>query len=118
MARQLRLGLRRSQPFSRDSFVDGPSNRIATSAIDAWPSWPGRAMALVGPEGAGKTHLAHAWARAAGARVLDREAPDLTEADGRPVVVEDVDRGVPAEALFHLINLAARDGGGLLLTAR
>jgi chromosomal replication initiation ATPase DnaA len=29
-----------------------------------------------------------------------------------------VDRGAPDEALFHLINLAARPGGGLLLTAR
>jgi chromosomal replication initiation ATPase DnaA len=34
------------------------------------------------------------------------------------VLLEDVDRGVADENLFHLINLAARDGGGLLLTAR
>jgi chromosomal replication initiation ATPase DnaA len=33
--------------------------------------------------------------------------------------VEDVDRGVDEETLFHLINLAGRSrGGGLLLTAR
>jgi chromosomal replication initiation ATPase DnaA len=50
--------------------------------------------------------------------VLDRQAPDIPAAAGRPVVLEDIDRGVPAEALFHLINLAAREGGGLLLTAR
>jgi chromosomal replication initiation ATPase DnaA len=34
------------------------------------------------------------------------------------VLVEDVDQGVEAEALFHLINMAAQPGGGLLLTAR
>ena len=37
---------------------------------------------------------------------------------GRPVLIEDVDRGVDAEALFHLINAAGHEGGGLLLTAR
>ena len=48
---------------------------------------------------------------------LDRSAPDLAT-DGRPVLVEDVDRGMDAEALFHLINRAGEVGGGLLLTAR
>ena len=32
--------------------------------------------------------------------------------------MEDGDQGVDAEALFHLINLAAHDGASLLLTAR
>jgi chromosomal replication initiation ATPase DnaA len=49
---------------------------------------------------------------------LDRETPDVAAAAGRPVLLEDVDRGVDPEALFHLINLAAHKGGGLLLTAR
>jgi chromosomal replication initiation ATPase DnaA len=118
VARQLRLGLRRPAPYSRDAFVEGPSNRDAVQALDAWPTWPGRRLAVFGPEGAGKTHLARIWVEKAGAVELGREAPDLALADGRPVLVEDVDRGVPAEALFHLINLAERDGGGLLLTAR
>ena len=50
--------------------------------------------------------------------VLEREAPNLAAADGRPALLEDVDEGAPDEALFHLINIAARPGGGLLLTAR
>jgi chromosomal replication initiation ATPase DnaA len=49
---------------------------------------------------------------------LDRNAPDLARPDRGPVLIEDVDRGFDAEALFHLINMAAREGGGLLLTAR
>src|SRR5262249_54466408 len=85
---------------------------------DAWPRWPGGAMALIGPEGVGKTHLARAWARDAGAQVLDRSRPDVAAAAGRPVLVEDVDQGLGDEALFHLINLAGQPGGGLLLTAR
>lgn len=118
MARQLRLRLGRPAAYARDEFVQGPSNAEAVAAVDAWPRWHGGCLAVVGPEGAGKTHLARAWATAAGAAVLDREAPDIARAADGPVLLEDVDQGAPAEALFHLINMAARDGGGLLLTAR
>jgi chromosomal replication initiation ATPase DnaA len=118
MARQLRLGLRRPAAHTRDTFVQGASNTDALAALDAWPRWPGGALVLVGPEGVGKTHLARAWAAAAKAVILDRAAPDVPSAQGRPVLMEDVDQGVDAEALFHLINLAAHDGASLLLTAR
>jgi chromosomal replication initiation ATPase DnaA len=118
MARQLRLRLGRPASHSRESFVAGPSNAQATAALDAWPRWPGGCLALVGPEGVGKTHLARAWAQAAGARILDHGEADPAAAAGTPVLLEDVDRGVSEEALFHLITLAPRPGGGLLLTAR
>ena len=118
MARQLRLSLKRPASYTRDELVHGASNAEATAAIDAWPRWPGGCLALVGPTSAGKTHLAHAWAGNVRAVVLDRLAPDVARAAGHPVLVEDVDQGVDEEALFHLINLAARKGGGLLVTAR
>jgi chromosomal replication initiation ATPase DnaA len=118
MARQLRLSLEREGVFSFDEFVRGPSNAEAAAAVEAWPAWRGGCLALVGPKGVGKSHLARAWASAAGALVLDADGPDVTTAEGRPVLLEDADRGCPGEALFHLINLAAREGGGLLLTAR
>lgn len=118
MARQLRLRLDRPAAFSRDEFVAGPSNAVAAAAVDAWPAWLGGAIALVGPEGAGKSHLARSWAAQVGAAVMDRTDPDLAGAAGRPVLIEDVDQGMPDEALFHLINMAAREGNGMLLTAR
>ena len=118
MARQLRLSLGREGPPSFDDFVRGPSNAEAVAAVEAWPAWREGCLALVGPKGAGKSHLARAWAEAADALVLDPEAPDVIAAAGRPVLLEDADRGVSTEGLFHLINLAARPGGGLLLTAR
>ncbi|MBW8815878.1 MAG: chromosomal replication initiator DnaA [Caulobacterales bacterium] len=118
MARQLRLSLGRSHLASFDDFVRGPSNADAAAAVEAWPAWPGGCLALIGPEGSGKSHLAQAWARRAGAQTLAAAEPDIAAAAGRPVLLEDADRGVPSESLFHLINLAARDGGGLLLTAR
>jgi len=118
MARQLRLSLRRPAAHTRESFIRGASNAQAVSALDAWPRWPGGTLVLVGPEGVGKTHLAKAWAAAHRAAVLDRETPDVAAAAGRPALVEDVDRGCPAEDLFHLINQAPLPGAGLLLTAR
>jgi chromosomal replication initiation ATPase DnaA len=115
---QLRLNLRRPVTYGRDAFIPGPSNAHALELVDAWPAWPGGALALVGPEAVGKTHVARCWAERAGAVVLDRDAPDIAAAAGRPVLVEDIDRGIADEALFHLINMAGREGGGLLLTAR
>ena len=118
MTRQLRLKLRRPVSYAREDFVLGPSNAQARAALDAWPAWPGGALVLFGPEGVGKSHLARGWAERAGAVVLDRQAPDVAAAGGGPALLEDVDQGVDDEALFHLINMAGREGCGLLLTAR
>lgn len=118
MPRQLRLSLRRPASFRRQDFVAGPSNAVALAAVNAWPNWHGGCLALAGPEGVGKSHLARIWAAETGATILDREAPDLAAARQGPVLVEDVDRGIDDESLFHLINMAARQDAGLLLTAR
>lgn len=118
MARQLRLNLGRDGAPSFDDFVRGDSNAEALAAVESWPAWRDGCLTLIGPQGAGKSHLAHAWAAAADALILDPATPDVTVAAGRPVLLEDADREVPPEGLFHLINLAARTGGGLLLTAR
>lgn len=118
MTRQLRLRLERGGSPSLDEFARGASNAEAVAAVEAWPAWRGGCLAMVGPQGAGKSHLARAWAAAAGALVVAPELADASVAAGRPVLVEDADRGVSSEALFHLINLAGREGGGLLLTAR
>ncbi|WP_347340377.1 chromosomal replication initiator DnaA [Phenylobacterium glaciei] len=116
--RQLRLSLRRPVSYARREFSHGPSNAQAIAALDAWPAWHGGCLVLVGDEGSGKTHLAQGWAAQARALVLDRGANDIAAANGRPVLVEDVDQGIDAETLFHLINMAGHDGGSLLLTAR
>jgi chromosomal replication initiation ATPase DnaA len=121
-ARQLRLDLGVSAPFRRADFIVSPANADALKALDAWPQWHGGCLTLVGPTGSGKSHLAHTWADAAGAAVLATEsaadAHALARLAGRPVLLEDADRGVGDEVLFHLINMAGARGAGLLLTAR
>lgn len=118
MARQLRLSLGRDTQPSFDAFVRGPSNAEALSLVESWPRWRDGCLAILGPKGVGKSHLARAWAAEVGALIVDARDPDIEAAAGRPVLLEDADRGVSTEGLFHLINLAAREGGGLLLTGR
>ena len=111
MGRQLRLGLSRALRSGRADFVVSAANAEAVRQLDAWPQWPGGALALVGPAGSGKSHLAAVWTERAGALPPDTAAPLA------PVVFEDVDRAPADEALFHLLNSAA-ERGGVLLTAR
>ncbi|MCK0208775.1 DnaA/Hda family protein [Starkeya koreensis] len=122
-ARQLPLDLPHADSRTRDDFLPGPANEAALALIEAWPDWPARALALVGPEGAGKSHLAAIFAQASGAPIvaaaeLDADAlPGLLA--GRALVVEDLGEGeVPEAALFHLLNLVGEQGAHLLLTTR
>ncbi len=64
--RQLALALDHATSFAREDFLAGPSNAAALSLIERWPDWPDRVMALAGPEGSGKSHLASIWARGRG----------------------------------------------------
>ena len=121
LSRQFRLKLERTETFRREDFVVSAANAQAVRAIDSWPGWPGGALALVGPEGSGKSHLASAWAAASGAAVIPVKGKvDLGSLLGRPVLYEDADRDGARrdEMLFHLFNMAGQAGTGLLLTGR
>ncbi len=121
--RQLTLDWPHQPSFAREDFLLAPSNRDALRAIDQWPDWAGRMLLLVGPEGAGKSHLATVWAGAAGAVTLRAEtlSEATLEAGARAsaLLIEDADRVGPAETdLFHLVNAALQNDVWLLLTAR
>ncbi|HEY3796963.1 MAG TPA: chromosomal replication initiator DnaA [Caulobacteraceae bacterium] len=117
MARQLRLKLGRPSSYARGEFILSDTNRPAIAILDDWPNWHGGCLALIGPEGSGKSHLARGWAESVGALILEPCNTDLAEAPGRPVMMDDADKADP-ETLFHLINMAGGVGGGLLLTGR
>jgi chromosomal replication initiation ATPase DnaA len=119
--RQLAFDLPSAEAMTRADFFVTPSNALALQMVESWQAWPGRKLLLIGPEGAGKTHLAQVWAAAAGAIILparDLGGVDIARLAGRAVAVEDADRIGSAEAaLFHLHNLITLDAA-LLLTAR
>jgi chromosomal replication initiation ATPase DnaA len=125
MQQQLSLALPVRPALGRGDFFVSEANATALAAIEGWQGWPGRKMVLTGPEGAGKTHLAHVWAALAGASIVqasalaEAEIPALARA---PVAVEDADRiagdRAAEAALFHLHNLVLAEGKALLVTAR
>lgn len=125
MPEQLTFDLPVRPALGREDFFVSPSNAMAVAALEEWQDWPLRRLVLTGPEGAGKTHLAHVWAALTRARIVpagalaDTGIAALAEA---PVVVEDADRLAgnrsAEEPLFHLVNRMAETGQPLLLTAQ
>lgn len=117
--RQLALALPVRPALRREDFLVTGANADAVAWLDRWPDWPAPALALYGPAGCGKSHLAEVWRARSGAGLL--RAADLIDADllalaARPQVVEDVDGGVDERKLLHLYNMLAERGGSLLLT--
>jgi len=119
---QMPLDLGGGPSYAAADFLVADSNRDAHAAIDGWTGWRTQALALVGPEGSGKTHLAHLFAARSGVPIVgaDHLRPDAVPglAEAAAVAVEDVDRGVDEPALLHLFNLSHERGRRLLLTGR
>lgn len=121
--RQLVLALDHSVSFARDDFLRGPSNAAALTLVDRWPDWPDRIVAVIGPEGSGKSHLAAIWAEVTGARVLSAKLLCITDLPAAFVtgalVLEDLEfAGLDERALFHFLNLAREQGAFVLITSR
>lgn len=124
MPRQLVFELGHRTARGRDDFLVGPSNATAVALIDAWPAWPGPAVAISGPQGSGKTHLAEVWREMSGAVSID--AAELAGANvpalvaARAIIVEDVAtlNDEAERTFFHLLNLVKEEGAFLLMTAR
>jgi len=121
--RQLPLALGFSEKLGLEDFLPGPSNAAALALVERWPDWPARTVALIGPEGSGKSHLAAIWAKTAGARSIAchaiAPATVPTALATGALAIEDLREGAGDEAaLFHLLNLAREQGDFVLITAR
>ena len=125
MIQQLIFDLPVGARLTRADFCVTPANALALAAVDAWRTWPNNKMLVVGPEGAGKSHLAQIWASDANAVLVPATQLAVTDisalAAHRAVGIEDADTlaGDPAAeaALFHLHNLLATSGS-LLVTGK
>ena len=106
---------------SPSALVVTAANAEAARLLTQWRTWPGGALALVGPKGSGKTHLALAWALENGARQLTPDAaPEegaaLFEAASGRLLIEDVDVDGADGLLWRVLDLARARAGAVLLT--
>ena len=119
---QIPLDLGLPPAFGREDFVESTCNCAALAAVESWPDWEGNSLAILGPTGSGKTHLAHIFAARSNARFIDpaKPFPDLSSSfSGRALVLEVPDDWTMDETgLFHMLNQARETGKSLLLTAR
>lgn len=124
-SRQLALELPHRSAFGMEDFLVADCNREAVPWIDRWPDWPSPLLILSGPEGCGKTHLAHVWQAKSRAVFLDVAELAVADPGAYPesfaLVIENVVAGLGEQAehkLFHLYNMAKDSGGWLLVTSR
>jgi chromosomal replication initiation ATPase DnaA len=119
--RQLVLDLPHRTALGRDDFLVARCNKAAVEWIDRWPNWPGPALALCGPGGSGKSHLAAVWQSRSEADSVDPGGIAAVIAGGdlpaAHLVIEDIQAPDDEEALLHLYNRVAERGGTLLLTS-
>jgi len=126
MMSQLPLDLGHRTALGGADFHVAASNREAVAWLDRWPDWPAGGLAVHGPPGSGKTHLAHVWADRAAARLIGPADlagldPHRVSAAG-PVAIDALgDAPLDAEAerrLLHLYNALVASGRTLLLLGR
>ncbi len=119
---QLPLDLGHRPALGRTDFLVVPSNAAAVAWLDRWPQWPAPALALSGPPGSGKSHLAHVFAARAGAPIIEpsslatERVPALL-GGASAAVVDEAERAAEAP-LLHLYNLLAERRGHLLIVSR
>jgi chromosomal replication initiation ATPase DnaA len=114
-ARQLPLDLPVRPAMGAADFVVSASNRDAVAWLDRWPDWPGAVLAIYGPAGCGKSHLAYVWQARSGARFLEAALGERLPEAGS-LILDGL--RLPEEELFHLINHVRAQGGSLLLLDR
>jgi chromosomal replication initiation ATPase DnaA len=103
-----------------DDFFVSQANAQAYAMLGAPDTWPERKLALIGPKGSGKSHLARifqSWT--AGLLVAAATLKADFRSDAKTIIIEDLEN-LPAaaeEAVFHLHNNLRNAGGTLLLTS-
>lgn len=120
---QIPLDLGHREALGRADFFVAPCNEDAVVWLDTWPDWPAPALCIYGPDGCGKSHLAHVWRARSGAVAVEgadlaAKGPARVLGDAKAAVFDNADAGTDDAALLHLYNMLADRRGHLLLTAK
>lgn len=101
--------------YSAADFITDASNQAALAFLADPGAWPDGRLALHGPAGVGKTHLAHVlgWPLLMGS-ALRGLPPQPVE----PSIIDDADMVPEPAALLHAINAAREARQPLLLLGR
>lgn len=122
MAEQLIFDLPVRDSRARGDFFVSEANALALARLEDPALWPNRKLVLVGPEGAGKTHLAHVWAERTGALLMTPASLDGLDIPGieSAVALDDAESLTreQEEAVFHLHNHLGASALPFLLIAR
>ncbi len=118
--RQLAFRFPQHATYDSDALIPSPANADALTWVASPQTWPNLRLALYGPEGAGKTHLLHAFAERHRAVLFPgetlRRLPDMPP--NTPLAIDDADTVPEPQALLHLLNAAAEARLPVLLAGR
>lgn len=120
MADQLAFDWPTGVALGPDDFFVSQANAQAFAMVSAPDSWPEGKLAITGPTGAGKSHLAGIFRAQADALLLNAiDIPAGFRTEALAIVIEDMEHLPRAseEAVFHLHNNLRASGGLLLMTA-
>ncbi len=128
--RQLPIKFPHRPSLDKEDFFVAPCNIEAVEMIDQWPNWPHFAICIYGGEGCGKSHLANVFANnisaydnypyripCVQAKDIKLDTPHKLFSQHRCLIVENLNRKINYEAMFHLYNLYRNEGGFILFTA-
>ena len=103
-----------------DDFFGSEANAQAYAMLGTPETWPERKLALIGPKGSGKSHLARVFQSQNNALLLEAAMIGAEfRTDAATIIIEDIERLPPhaEEAVFHLHNNLRNAQGTLLLTS-
>ena len=114
------LNFKYKEEYREQDFILSESNKEAFNILKNWHLGWGIApypsiISLIGPQGSGKTHLAHLWKRYSGASFLS-ESSDYAILSN--LIIEDIDSTKIVEKdFFHIFNYCHENKRALLVTS-